>query len=414
MGSDLVPARSQRRHGTFAVVGTSAALLVLGLGALRVFDQFEYSVWDLRVQTLSAPSAVTPLIDVILVDQSSLVWVEKYQGQSWPWPREYFGLVANFLTQAGAKVSIFDVLFDQPSDLAGDDETFASFLAQNGRVVLAEAVEPRSEGFVSLPPVEPLASSVAALGHVSSSPDSDGTNRRIIPLLTLANGTQVPSLALAAWSLGTGRPIPLEQQADSLLRYRGPQKTHPTWSAAQVLRSAIQLRDGEKPDLDPSLFRDHYVFFGYSAPGLMDLRPSPGDPRYPGVEIHATHLDNLLVGDAPRVPAWYGTSLMVVVWAVASAWAVGRLRRATATAPVFLLAVALPVAAGWAAYAAGWWWPVVPPVVAGLVAGLAMLLVNYAGEGRQRRFIQNAFRQYLSPEVIQQLVEDPSCLLVSE
>jgi adenylate cyclase len=101
---------------------------------------------------------------------------------------------------------------------------------------------------------------------------------------------------------------------------------------------------------------------------------------------------------------------LVLFWSLASAMAVSRIRRATAIAPVFLLAAGLPTAAGWLAYSLGWWLPVVPPVLAALVAGLSMLLVNYAVEGRQKRFIQNAFGQYLSPQVIERLVADPDQL----
>ncbi|RXM22057.1 CHASE2 domain-containing protein, partial [Citrobacter sp. AAK_AS5] len=50
--------------------------------------------------------------------------------------------------------------------------------------------------------------------------------------------------------------------------------------------------------------KDCYVFFGYSAPGLYDLQPTPVGDKYPGVEVHATMLDNLLsrafLRDAPR------------------------------------------------------------------------------------------------------------------
>jgi adenylate cyclase len=406
----LLPASQQRTAWLPWAVGSAAALLVLALGWVHAFDAFEFSVWDLRARTLAAPTAATGQIDVILVDQPSLDWVDKNQGQSWPWDRAYFALIADFLTRAQAKATVFDVIYEQPSMLAGDDAVFAAAVASNGRVVLAEAVESKEAGLTALPPIPALTKAAAALGHVRSTPDPDGINRRLSPWLTLADGTVVPSLALAALRVGSGQELLAQRSDQALLRYRGPQGTHRTWSAWQILRSEIQLREGEKPDIDPAAFRDHYVFFGYSAQGLLDLRPSPLDPRYPGVEVHATYLDNLLTGDSPRTPAWYWTSLMVVVWSLASALVVARLRRAWATAPVFLLAVGLPVAAGWIAYAAGWWWPIVPPVIAALVSGLGMLLINYAGEGRQKRFIQNAFRQYLSPHVIEQLVQDPSRL----
>ena len=391
-------------------VGALVALVLLVLGAFHVFDAFENSVWDLRARTLAAPSPATSLIDVVLLDQSSLDWVENNQGQSWPWPREFVALIADFMAKAGAKAVVFDVIYDQPSAFPDDDDTFAQAIKDDGRVVLAEAVTPEAAGLVAHRPVEALAQAAARLGHVRSVPDSDGTNRRINPTLTLADGTVLPSLAVAAWSLGTGRPVSDAGTETSILRYRGSHGVRPPWSAAQIIRSAIQLRNGDKPDIDPTVFKDHYVLFGYSAQGLMDLRPTPLDPRSPGVEVHATQLDNLLAGDGIRALDGLWSAVLVAAWALLAAWIVSRIRRAVATAPVFLLAAALPAAAGWIAYTQGWWWPVVPPVLAAVLAGLGMLLINYALEGRQKRFIQNAFGQYLSPQVIERLVADPDQL----
>ena len=398
-----------RSPWTALAAGAAVAVLVITLSMLHAFSLFEQKVWDMRVATMAKPSSATPLIDVILLDQSSLDWVEQNQGQSWPWPREFISLIAEFLAKAQVKAAAFDVIYDQPSNFAGDDQTFADAIKASGRIVLAEPLLPTTQGLTAHPPVEPLASAAAALGHVTGTPDRDGINRRVAPFLTLSDGRSVPSLAAAAWSLGTGRPLSELADAPTILRYRGPQGTHRTWSAAQIIRSAIQLRDGEKPDVDPSVMKGHYVFFGYSAQGLLDLRPSPVDPKYPGVEVHATYLDNLLAGDGMR---YVGPleSLIVAVWALAAAFAVGRIRRAVLIAPLFVLAMGLPAAAGWIAYAFGWWWPVVPPALAALASGLAMLLISYAGEGRQKRFIQNAFRQYLSPVVIEQLVQNPDRL----
>lgn len=385
-------------------------MVVLVLGGLGAFTAFENSVWDLRVRTLAAPSAATSQIDVVLLDQASLDWAESSQGQSWPWPREYFAAVVDYLTRAEAKVVVFDVIFDQPSVLSGDDAAFARAVAANGRVVFAQSAERRAQGWLPSPPTAELASAAARLGHVSSVPDSDGVNRRAAPSLPLAGGESVPSLSLAAWSLGTGQAPPAGPAAEVLLRYRGASGVHRQFAAREILNSEFQLREGEPPQVDPAVFRDHYVFFGYSAPGLLDLRPSPVDNKYPGVLVHATALDNLLAGDVPRGLDWSWSALLVAVWSLGAALAVGRIRRAAATAPVFLLALGLPVAAGWLAYGSGWWLPVVPPVVGALAAGLAMLLVNYSLEGRQKRFIQNAFGQYLSPEVIARLVADPDQL----
>lgn len=391
-------------------LGGSVAVLVLGLTLAGALDGFENSLWDLRVRTLAQPSVATKQIDVVLLDQSSLDWAETYQGQTWPWSRELYALIADFFARSGARAVVFDVIFDQPSPNAGEDEVFAEALRANGRAVLAEALERQPQGLVASPPIPELAQAARSLGHVFSSPDIDGVHRSLSPQLRLANGTEVPSLALAAWSLGTGQPLPKTQEDRVLLGYRGPWDTHRVIPARRVLNAELQLREGLTPELDPSEFRDHFVFFGFSAQGLMDLRPSPLDASYPGVLVHATALDNLLAGSSPRElsPAW--TAVIVVLWALGSALAVARIRRVLVVGAVLAVAVTAPIAGGWLFYSLGWWTPIVAPVLAAIGAGLGTVLVQYAREGRQKRFIQNAFGQYLSPEVISRLVADPDQL----
>ena len=75
-----------------------------------------------------------------------------------------------------------------------------------------------------------------------------------------------------------------------------------------------------------------------------------------------------------------------------------------------LAGLLIPLLLGLGAYRAGWWLPVAPSLVACAAASLTALLVNYAVEGRQRRFIKQAFNQYLHPAVIDQLLSHPERL----
>ncbi|MCA1808930.1 MAG: adenylate/guanylate cyclase domain-containing protein, partial [Lentisphaerae bacterium] len=75
-----------------------------------------------------------------------------------------------------------------------------------------------------------------------------------------------------------------------------------------------------------------------------------------------------------------------------------------------LAALPLPAAASLAAYQAGWWLPFIGPALATALALIGGVLVNYATEGRQKRFIRSAFRQYLSEDVIRELVNHPERL----
>jgi adenylate cyclase len=179
---------------------------------------------------------------------------------------------------------------------------------------------------------------------------------------------------------------------------------------AAVIESELSLQEGKQPTIDPSFFKDTYVFFGFTAPGLFDLKSSPVDPVYPGVEVHATFLDNLLAADfmhdAPAAQVTLWTILLAVVGAVATR--LGRAAWQNVLAMVILLP--LPFLLGVYAYNQGIWLPIVTPFSALAPALIGALVVNFATEGRQKRFIKGAFKQYLSPVVIEELVQHPERL----
>jgi adenylate cyclase len=177
-----------------------------------------------------------------------------------------------------------------------------------------------------------------------------------------------------------------------------------------VIQSELRLEAGEAPSLEPADFAGCTVFFGFSAPGLLDLRPTPLSRVAPGVEIHATVLDNLMTGDflqeAPRglvVLATLVLALLSVLLMVAS-------RKAWQSVALLVVLLPLPALAGMAAYGRGFWWPVVVGEVAVALSAVGGLVLNYATEGRQRQFIKQAFKFYLSPHVIEQILRNPSQL----
>jgi len=395
---------------SWVVLSTTIALLVIFLDVFHTFTAYENSLWDLRERTFAHPSQESNQIDVVLVDQSSLDWVNDNQGLTWPWDRTLFGAVTDFFTRSGVKALVFDVIFSQPSAFGGSDQTFGDAITRNGRVIMAEETVRVGKVLKAIQPTDPIGSSAALLGHVYSTPDSDGINRRMVPTVRLEGGQHLAGLSLAAWSLGTGKPLPKTEPSRALLRYRGPQKTYKTFSFAQILNSEIQLRNGETPQIDPKEFSGKYVFIGFSAQGLMDLRPSPLDPKFPGVEVHATYLDNLLAHDTPQQAALWLVAVMILLWSWGLGWLGSRVKKASRVLPLFVMLLLVPLAAGWTAYAGGWWWPIVAPLLAGILTVVVMLVLKYAGEGRDRRFIEGAFGQYLSAEVVEQLVKDPSKL----
>jgi len=451
----LPPAGKKGVEG--ALLALASAAIALLLWAVGAMDRWEYRTWDWRASVMARPAPSTGKVRLVLLDQNSLDWGQKENGLSWPWPREVYGAVVDYLKRSGAKSVAFDVLFTEPSKYGvGDDQALGRAASGHGGFVGAlflgdrtgdatgwpqglppfplaiDGLDPsrtRAQAGVTMSrasfPVPEIASSAAILADVRQDPDPDGIYRRV-RLFRIFDGRAVPSLALAsllAASPGTGvsmRPggmtiagkaIPLDRNGHAVLRFRGPSGTHRAYSAASVIQSELRLRAGEEPVIrDPEAFRDCHVIFGFSAPGLFDLRPAPVGGVFSGPEIQATVLDNLLGGDfLAEAPAPVTVALTFLL-ALAGAIPMIFSRSAGRSVLVFALFLPLPALLSLAAYAKGYGIPLVVLEAAVLLSLLGALVVNYATEGRQKRFIKNAFRQYLSPKVIEQLIAHPERL----
>ncbi len=376
----------------------------------------------------------------------------------WPWPREVYGPIIDFCRRGGARAVAFDVLFSEPSvHQVHDDEAFAATIGAAsdfvGAVFLGDGSyeawphalvppPPVPEGFASWYaaadgdrltaaraafPVREMAAQAARLGNVSDTPDRDGVFRRAT-LLRVFDGHPVFSMGLTPLLVGNdaAQPVfldgelrmgeasaPIDRAGQAILRYRGPSQTHQTFNAVAVFQSEMRLREGaDNPPIgDPSVFKDRYVFFGFSAPGLMDLRATPAsDKPYPGVEIHATALDNFLSGDFIRdVPSRYAV-LLTTLFSLLAGVAVTMSRKAWQSVAAFVVFIPAPLLAGFAAYEQGYGFPVTVHTLAVLTTLVGAIVVNYATEGRQKAFIKQAFRHYLSPQVIDGILRDPSQL----
>ena len=453
-------------------VGAVAALLSLLLWMSGALDRWELTTWAWRVELLARPGAGTSRVKIILLDQASLDWGKAANGWSWPWPRQVYGPIIDFCRRGGARAIIFDVLYTEPSVYGvADDDLLAAAMRQGSAVVVPLSLGEEAGGATSWPPDIPcrplrfadagkdpvrlalqrltvpectfpipeFATSATLLANVIDDPDSDGIFRRAL-LFRVFDGRAIPSLGLAGYLAGGGASapgaetldsmlksawledgwfgigrdrVPLDANLRAILRYRGPSRTHDAYSAAAVIQSEMRFREGtgQPPVIaDPAVFKDSYVLFGFSAQGLMDLRPTPLSRVYPGVEIHATVLDNLLSNDFLRDAPRPVVVLAVIVLAILSAVTVVNGTKARHSVWAFGAFLPVPAVLGLAAYEAGFWWPMVVQEVAVAAAMVGALGLNYALEGRQRAFYRHAFKHYLSPVVIDRLLEDPSRL----
>jgi adenylate cyclase len=444
-------------HGI--IVGLLAAICALLLHMSGGLAWLENTSWDWRARLFAAPGRAGDQIRVVMIDQTSLDWAKETLKVplSWPWPRQLYSPMLTALRQGGAKAVAFDLIFTE-SSFAGvdDDEAFGRAIAEAGNVVgslnlsneqgLETVWNPQSkdnlikvEGlktYLMTPkgaavksrasfPVEQIAANATILGSVMiTRQDADAVIRRVIPFHVFDNRF-VPSLGLAAF-IGThpdtpiilteqtlrigSHTIPLDKDGNAIIRYRGASQTHKAINAAAVMQAGIQLTEGGKPALDLSIFKDAYVFIGVTAPGFKDLRPTPLQRDYPGVEIHVTMLDNLLSGDFMKEVPLYLVILLVIGFSLAVGITIRILSKGVHDAIAAVIFLPLPFLLGCLCYQSNYWMPVAAPTAGIFLAVAASITINYTQEGRQKRYIKNAFKQYLSPAVIDRLVENPDKL----
>jgi adenylate cyclase len=507
----------QKYHKNLAAIviifALSGALIAGYLAGL--FNFLEYKLYDPRINAFADSSMKSQDIVMVLVDQYTLEWGREERGWGWPWPREAYAELVDYMNLGQAKSVTFDILFTEPSiyrnakqdeiienalktrdmtraayaggeqqaafrlsmeaferieELSGrqDDASFAAAAERYGKVVQGVNFSSQTGNVYAWPPglnkpffktenfasaiskfdiatdypagattvgaqfpIEELSNTAAAIGAFTGRTDSDGIIRRY-RLFTVFDGKAIPSLA-AAPLLASGYEntisydankklilwgdfnIPVDEEGKTLLRFRGdPITRYAKYSLADVLQSAdfTAGKTTQKPEtfLPPDDFINAYVFVGAYAPGLFDIFPSPITPTYPGMGFHVTMLDNLLMDDfITKAPDWVafiiiaGAVILMTVLVLFSG-------RIAVTVGGLLISFTAIIVAGFWAFNLGWWVPMAAPFAAVLLAYLTSTLYSYATEGKDKRFIKNAFSRILSPKVIDQIIADPSQL----
>jgi len=433
------PVRKKALRGL--AVGLAVFALTFLLGLLNVFRPLEWKSWDTRLQLLADPSRAAADIVLLTIDQYSLDVYEKEQGLGWPWPRQIYAPVLDFLKAGGAKAVFFDLILSEASTYGiDDDRLFAEAMARAGNVFLpvflsaeegeAEAAETRllersaldrsrvpgpaihALKSVSLP-VDVLAAAAVKVGNVQFVPDGDSVYRRL-PLVFRYGDWLLPALPLAmADFISEGvdlREVPLDPSGNMILHFFGPRGTYQTLSIGAIINSQARIEEGLEPQVQPREFAGKTVIVGTTAAGLLDFRPTPFGGVYPGIEILATALDNIVHGDAIREAPAAVIWVSVLFFALLAGMGTSMLKKTGHLAALGLFLPALAAAGSLLAARTGVWVEFVAPAFAALSAFIVAALLSYGVEGRQRRFIKNAFRYYLSPQVIDRVLDNPALL----
>lgn len=369
----------------------------------------------------------------------------------WPWPREKTAALISSLGKA--RVVALDIVFSE-SESPKADKALSESIKKASNVVggyffrddsteepgpaALEQIGKSRIGVVSLEgatdeqlpvPVFPgveantgiIGEGAIGFGAFNIIPQSDGIYRQE-HLLYGFDGELYPALPLEAVSrfleadiivngaeygvdsidVG-GLVIPVNEEGAFPLNYYGKGGAFTVYSASDVINGSV-------PD---NAFNDRLVFVGVTEKAIYDIRPTPVDSLFPGVEMHATAAANILEGrfliHDNRVAAY--DLFMTVFMAALLSFALMRLRRTLLSLLVFFALLAFIVLADFYLLSA---YNIVASV---LYPCLSLTLAYLSGEAyrnlvveKRSRYLRKAFSTYVSSQLVSEILKDPDKL----
>jgi len=266
-----------------------------------------------------------------------------------------------------------------------------------------------------------IVEAAAGSGYFNMIPDVDGTIRwfplTILfgtdffapeSLVALSHAREKVPLAITISQLGVEeirigkQEIPVDRHGRVLINYQGSAGTIPTFSAAALL-------DGSLPG---RVLKDKIVFIGATAVGIYDLRVTPFSGIFPGVEIQATAIDNLLKNNFIRYSRYGLPRILLILLGLGITLGVF-LQRLSA---IWGFLAALGILAAYAVLNYllfshfNLYLELFYPVLGVVLIYVGISMQRFLAEERERERVRKAFESYVAPTVVQEMLKHPEQL----
>ncbi|TMP78899.1 adenylate/guanylate cyclase domain-containing protein [Pseudoalteromonas phenolica] len=449
------------------------SFLIPGTNQGEHLKRLEGLAYDLRLEATLSFHPAREFLPIIIVDidEESIKKIGRF-----PWSRTTMAELHQKLIDLGVTVIAYDVLFSEHevnpidkiisksqngqlnqnltlirenfnadlefSNTISDSDTVLGLLLEHkdslqigelpnsvftSKIAFDKLPAPDFSGYVASLPL--LQKNALGNGFINSAPDGDGFVRYAM-LFAKHNGQLYPSLSLEVARLYTlsdsvsviseefgdnysitgvkigNEMIPTDDFGRVAIPYRGPAFSFPYVSASDVIFDQV----------DTELFDQSIVFIGTSAVGHADLRTTPVGVLYPGVEVHANLLEGLIFPQIlPSRPDWIDGAVVVsiIIIGVLGAIILPFLELLGIVSYTF---ISFSGFIGLNAYLWSQYYLDFPQVAILLMLALQVVILgslSFFNEHKQKLKIKNIFDQYVPPEHIQEIIENPQSMSVS-
>lgn len=313
------------------------AFIILKNANLASFvDTVENRTFDLRQSILINEGAKKPSEDIVIVaiDDATYEYILDNYGE-WPLPRDTYAKVINYLEQQSPRSIVFDLMFVKSIKSSnGADEMLINSFQKYNNIFTSMNFDNQSED-LRIPPELPdklslniqnnskidfsqltfsncrkilqgIVDATSNIGIINVSRSDDGILRKM-PLVVKYKDKFYPQLALKVGLNYLGetqqtftidkhsdlhigdRRIYLDKDGSAILNWYGPAGTYTYIPMYQLIKAV----NGEKTELNYD-FSNKIVYFGTTAASLFDIKTVPTGKIYPGVEVQATYVNNIL------------------------------------------------------------------------------------------------------------------------
>ncbi len=282
--------------------------------------------------------------------------------------------------------------------------------------------------------LEEMTKGAKTSGHFNSSPDADGIVRKV-PILFQYHEQLYEALSVAVarvalsdiqksevklepgygyvaeehgqqstnlewFQLGSHR-IPIDASGSSLIPYRGPQGSFPYVSATDVINHKV----------NPKILDNKIVLLGTTALGLMDLRATPVQSVYAGVETHANMIAGILDNNIKSSPAYTLGAEFILLLFIGLLLAfrlpvLSPLKASLLTLMTLLVVVALNLYA----WQNGLVLPLAPLLLLIVLVYVVNMSYGFFVESRSKRQLAGLFGQYVPPELVDEMAQNPEAI----
>ncbi len=367
------------------------SLIITGFYVIGFLETWENKISD-AFYTPGIPSNEIVIVDI---DDSSLQALDAL----WPLPRDYYARVIDNLNQS--KVIGIDIEFFTNKSY-NEDILLANSIKKSGKVVLAIKYENFSirnnvvYGTGLFKPISLLGSPGKdfQVGFINLYEESDGVIRYFLPHLSGVEDHDHFSVVIAEEYLGFSRTLSNSQM---LIKYYAKPGGYNRVKFSDVYMNTTSFD-----------FTDKIVLIGVTTQDAHDVHSVPiSNEAMPGVEIHANLIQSIILQDYLSSQGSISVISIIFLFAFLTALIIYRFKLHISVIILILICIGYVISSIYIFDFFNIIMNILYPMVSLLSVSIGLIAVYYRTEEKSRKWITSVFGKYVSPVVIDHLLQNP-------